>query len=65
MSEKYLGKDITIDLVTELSSAGIDAAGENGEYHTFVYDGPIFNGRIEFSKKGIIKKDNYLFLEIE
>ncbi len=27
--------------------AGVDPCGENGEYHTFVYDGPIFQDKID------------------
>lgn len=65
MGEKYLGKEITFDLVNELQSIGIDAAGENGEFHTFIYDGPIFSGKIKFNKKDIKENKNYLFLEIE
>lgn len=65
MGEKYLGKDITYKLIDELCSINVDAAGENGEYHTFVYDGPIFKDRVEFIKKDILQKDNYLFLELQ
>ena len=65
LGEKYLGKEITFELMNEFSSIGIDPAGENGEYHTFVYDGPIFKNKIEFTQKEIKKNNNYLFLEIE
>jgi diphthamide synthase (EF-2-diphthine--ammonia ligase) len=27
---------------------GVDPCGENGEFHTFVYDDPIFSRRIDF-----------------
>jgi diphthine-ammonia ligase len=65
MGKNYLGREITYELINELLSTGIDAAGENGEYHTFVYDGPIFSDRIEFSKKEISINDGYLFLKLE
>jgi diphthine-ammonia ligase len=65
MDKKYLGREITYDLIDELLPTGIDAAGENGEYHTFVYDGPIFDGRINFSKKEIVINGGYLFLKLE
>jgi len=65
MGKNFLGREITTGLVNELYSLGIDAAGENGEYHTFVYDGPLFNGSIDFIKKEIIVRENYAFLELE
>jgi len=30
------------DLAEEIAETGADICGENGEYHTFVSDGPIF-----------------------
>ena len=53
MGEKYLGREITIALIDELESQGIDVCGENGEYHTVVIDCPIFSKPIilpEYSK---------------
>lgn len=34
----------------------IDPCGENGEFHTFVYDGPIFREKIQFDLGDVIKK---------
>ena len=65
MDKKYLGKEIKFDLVNELQSIGIDAAGENGEFHTFIYDGPIFKSKVKFNKRGVVENKKYLFLEIE
>ncbi len=65
MDEKYLGKELTQDLANELTSIGVDAAGENGEYHTFVIDGPIFKNKIEYEIIGIKEKDDYLFLDMK
>ena len=31
----------------KIKSQGIDPCGENGEYHTFVVDGPIFDYKID------------------
>ena len=36
--------------------------GENGEYHTFVIDGPLFKNRINFINEGVIKDMNYGYL---
>lgn len=39
---KFLGQDLSISLIEEIEKTGADPCGENGEYHTVVYDGPIF-----------------------
>jgi uncharacterized protein (TIGR00290 family) len=38
--------------------AVVDPCGENGEFHTFVYDGPIFRKKIAFRKGEIVLRDN-------
>lgn len=38
--------------------AGVDPCGENGEFHTFSYDGPPFAKKIEFTKGEIVLRDN-------
>jgi uncharacterized protein (TIGR00290 family) len=47
MSTSHLGNDIDQDFIRRAPSA-IDICGENGEYHSFVYDGPIFSNIVEF-----------------
>ncbi|MBU5484084.1 diphthine--ammonia ligase [Clostridium sp. MSJ-11] len=39
---KFLGQDLSYSLMKEIQECGADPCGENGEYHTVVYDGPIF-----------------------
>lgn len=42
------GKIISEDLIDQLPSE-IDPCGENGEFHTFTFEGPIFKEKIAFS----------------
>ena len=50
LGKEWLGREIDDDFVKELKKkSGIDLCGERGEYHTFVYDGPIFKKKVEFS----------------
>ncbi len=65
MDEKYLGKTLTRELVDEIERDGVDICGENGEYHSFVYDGPIFKNPIAFEKKEILRIGNYSVIPIE
>lgn len=45
LSPTFLGREYDIALLEELP-ASTDPCGENGEFHTFVYDGPRFALRI-------------------
>ena len=36
----------------------VDPCGENGEFHSFVYDGPIFKNAIEFQIGEVVQRDN-------
>jgi uncharacterized protein (TIGR00290 family) len=48
LDKEFAGKIIDKDFVKELPIA-VDACGENGEFHTFVFDGPIFKSPVKFS----------------
>jgi uncharacterized protein (TIGR00290 family) len=37
---------------------GVDPCGENGEFHSFVFRGPVFNRDIEFRKGEVVLRDN-------
>ena len=41
--------------------ANVDACGENGEFHTFVYKGPIFCEKLYFKKDTLKLKDNRFY----
>lgn len=44
MDVRFLGRTIDHVFLNDLHHVhGIDVCGEKGEYHTFVFDGPIFN----------------------
>ena len=45
--EDTVGRVVDRDFVASLP-AGTDPNGENGEYHTFCYDGPIFASPVPF-----------------
>lgn len=54
-SQKQIGQTIDHKFVSSLKK-GIDPCGENGEFHTFVYDGPLFNKPLTITKGEIVKK---------
>ncbi|KOS68896.1 adenosine nucleotide hydrolase [Lysinibacillus contaminans] len=61
MPASYVGKRLTKEIVEELEAAGIDACGENGEFHTIVVDGPIFSERVPITISSPIERGQYVF----
>jgi uncharacterized protein (TIGR00290 family) len=51
LADEYCGRQFDESFIRDLP-AGVDACGENGEFHTFVYDGPLFERSVEFALKG-------------
>ena len=47
LGSEYIGRSIDRDLVDSFPE-GKDVCGENGEYHTFCYDGPLFSYPIPY-----------------
>lgn len=60
VNEKYLNKSfcgriIDLDFINDLPPA-VDPCGENGEFHSFVFDGPVFTKPIAFTKGELVYK---------
>lgn len=64
LGEEFLGKVLTRNLINEIKNTGSDVCGENGEYHTFVSDGPLFKNPISFEQRKITLDENYGHLDI-
>jgi len=42
MSRDYLGRTLDAEVASALEAQGVDACGENGEFHTLATNGPLF-----------------------
>ena len=60
LGEEWVGKEIDKSFIKQLPAI-VDPCGENGEYHTFCYDGPLFKQKISFT----IGENVYKALEIK
>jgi uncharacterized protein (TIGR00290 family) len=47
LGEEFVGRIIDEQFIKDLPE-NVDVCGENGEFHTFVFDGPIFSKSIDF-----------------
>jgi diphthine-ammonia ligase len=65
MGSSFLGRIIDIKLVEELEAIGVDACGENGEYHTLVLNCPLFKKEINVAFGERINHNNYWFVEMK
>ena len=65
MGESFLGKTVTPALVDELEQLGIDACGENGEYHTLVLNCPLFAHRLDVKVTNKMLHEKYWFSSLE
>jgi uncharacterized protein (TIGR00290 family) len=63
LDASFVGRELDLDLLADLPS-GIDPAGENGEYHSFVYDGPIFRWPIEIQTGINLTIDNRHYIDL-
>ena len=69
--ENLVGIDYSTSFLDQLPS-NVDPCGENGEFHSFCYEGPIFKDKIAIRKNGIVTKSyshngqefHYLFSDL-
>jgi uncharacterized protein (TIGR00290 family) len=57
LDRSFVGKEYNSEFVAVLPS-GIDPCGENGEFHTFVYNSPAFKKRIPFRRGRVVVREN-------
>lgn len=65
LSEKHLGMKLSHDAIESIVQEGADACGENGEYHTFVSNGPMFKKEVMFEYGDIVRNGQYSVLPIK
>lgn len=64
LDRSYCGAEFDDEFIGSLPP-GIDPCGENGEFHTFVYDGPIFSSGIKMQRGETVVKDNFCFTDLK
>jgi len=59
----FAGRDFDQALLDSLPN-GVDPCGENGEFHTFVYDAPVFSSPIAVRMGEIVECDGFVFADV-
>jgi uncharacterized protein (TIGR00290 family) len=63
LDESFAGAEVDRKLIERLP-AGVDPCGENGEFHTFVYDGPLFARPVGFARGELTTEDGFHFRDL-
>jgi uncharacterized protein (TIGR00290 family) len=60
LPEHFVGREFDDTFLADLPPE-VDPCGENGEFHTFVYEGPIFKRKIAYLLGDVVLRDDRFF----
>ena len=63
LDPKFCGREIDKNFLSEIPKT-VDPCGERGEFHTFVYDGPIFKTRLNVKTGSILEREGFYFADM-
>jgi uncharacterized protein (TIGR00290 family) len=64
LGEQFAGREIDQEFLSELPSS-VDPCGENGEFHSFVYNGPIFKQPIRYmTGERVLREDRFYYCDL-
>lgn len=63
LDASFAGREYDADFLNSLPR-GIDPCGENGEFHTFVYDAPDFAGPVPVTVGEKLERDGFAFADV-
>lgn len=60
---EFAGRDFDAEFLRDLP-AGVDPCGENGEFHSVVYAGPMFREPIAIESGEVVERDGFVFADV-
>lgn len=63
LDSRFCGREFDASLLEELPES-VDPCGENGEFHTFVYDGPIFKHPVAVRRGEVLERDGFWYCDL-
>jgi uncharacterized protein (TIGR00290 family) len=63
MPEHLAGDQFSHQLLAELPET-VDPCGENGEFHTFAWDGPMFKNSVSVIAGEVVKRDGFVYADL-
>jgi len=64
LGREFAGRELDELFFRDLPE-GVDPCGENGEFHTFVYEGPIFSQAIGVERGEVVERDGFHFCDLK
>jgi len=61
--KSFAGREYDLSLLNAFP-VGVDPCGENGEFHTFVYDAPVFSHPIHVRVGEVVERDGFVFADV-
>jgi uncharacterized protein (TIGR00290 family) len=61
---EFAGRELTLELLESLPP-NIDPCGENGEFHSFVFDGPMFAQPLDIEMGEVVMRDGFVFADCQ
>jgi diphthamide synthase (EF-2-diphthine--ammonia ligase) len=63
LQREFAGREFDAALLADLP-VGVDPCGENGEFHTFAYAGPMFDRAIPVTGGEVVERDGFVFADL-
>ena len=64
LDKGFAGREFDEKFLSDLPR-GVDPCGENGEFHSFVYDGPIFGDKMDFRiGETVLRDDRFYYCDL-
>ena len=63
LDRSFAGRTFDADLLADLP-AGVDPCGENGEFHSYAFAGPMFAEEIKLKTGDIVDRDGFVFADL-
>jgi uncharacterized protein (TIGR00290 family) len=63
LGRRFAGREFDASFLAELP-AGVDPCGERGEFHSFVYGGPIFRNTVAHNRGQVVLRDGFYYCDL-
>lgn len=63
LSASFCGREFNQQFLNDLPE-GVDPCGENGEFHSFAYAGPMFKHAISITSGEVVERDGFVFADL-
>jgi diphthamide synthase (EF-2-diphthine--ammonia ligase) len=64
LPESFAGRDFDVALLRDLPPE-VDPCGERGEFHTCVYDGPMFAAPLQVEAGEVVNRDGFVYADFK